>query len=86
MPWPIALAALVLSVVLSFPLAHLFELGGHTIWAPALLHFVVQGTVKLVVFSGDAAALFPLVWIAAGAVIPMSAFLSRRRAVSVLVS
>ena len=44
MPWPIALAALILAVVLSFPLAHLFELAGSTMWAPALLHFVIQGT------------------------------------------
>ena len=28
MPWPVALAALLLSVVLSFPLAQLYELGG----------------------------------------------------------
>jgi hypothetical protein len=32
MPWSVALAALVLSVVLSFPFARLFELGGNTIW------------------------------------------------------
>ncbi len=50
MPWPIALAALTLSVALSVPLAHLFELGGSTIWAPALLHAVIQGAVKIVVF------------------------------------
>ena len=43
MPWPIALAAVLLSVILSFPLARLFEFGGNTIWAPALLHFTVQG-------------------------------------------
>ena len=80
MPWPVALAALLLSVVMSFPLAHLLELGGGTIWAPALLHFVVQATVKLVVFSGDASALFPIVWMAASAVIPMLALLAPRPA------
>ena len=79
MPWPIALAALVLSVVLSFPLAHLFELGDHTIWAPALLHFVVQATVKVVVVSGDSASVFPLVWMAASAVLPMFVLLISRR-------
>ena len=46
MPWPIALAAVLLSVVLSFPFARLFELGGNTIWGPAVLHFVVQGDDK----------------------------------------
>jgi hypothetical protein len=61
MPWPIALAALLLSVVLSIPFAHLYELGGATIWAPAVLHFVVQGTIKVITFAGDDASSFPLV-------------------------
>ena len=38
MPWPVAgLASLLLAVVISFPMAHLYELGNATIWAPALL-------------------------------------------------
>jgi membrane protease YdiL (CAAX protease family) len=78
MPWPLALAALVLSVALSFPMAHLYVLGGATIWAPALLHFVVQGTVKVVVLTGDASPIFPLVWMVASAILPMLAFLVRR--------
>lgn len=44
----IAGAALLVSVVLSFPLARLYDLGGGTIWAPALLHWVVQGAIKVV--------------------------------------
>ncbi|MGE0460049.1 MAG: lysostaphin resistance A-like protein [Vicinamibacterales bacterium] len=79
MPWPVALAALVLSVIVSFPLAHLFELGGRTVWPPALLHFVVQGTVKVVAFPEDAAVAFPLAWMAASAVIPWAVFLVPRR-------
>ena len=78
MPWPIALAALILSIVLSVPLAHLFELGGGTIWAPALVHFVVQGTVKVITFSDAAGAGFPLVWMSASALIPMCALLVPR--------
>jgi membrane protease YdiL (CAAX protease family) len=78
MPWPVALAALVLAVVLSFPLAHLFELGGATIWAPALLHFVIQATVKVLVISGDGASLFPFVWMAASAAVPMLVLLVPR--------
>ena len=81
MPWPIALAALLLSVVISVPLAHLFELGGSTIWAPAILHFVVQGTVKVITVQGDAAAWFPLVWMAASALIPMLVLLVPRAGV-----
>jgi membrane protease YdiL (CAAX protease family) len=72
--WPVALAALLLSVLLSFPLARLFELGGWTIWPPALVHFVVQGTVKIVDVAGDAASAFPFVWMTATAVIPLLVF------------
>jgi membrane protease YdiL (CAAX protease family) len=78
MPWPIALAALFLAVVTSFPFAHLYELGGSTIWAPALLHFVVQATVKIVVIDEPAAASFPLVWMVAAAVVPMLALIVPR--------
>jgi membrane protease YdiL (CAAX protease family) len=73
MPWPVALAALFLSVAISFPLAHLYELGGSTIWAPALMHFVVQGTVKIVVLTGGDPSLFPLMWMAASLVLTMLA-------------
>ena len=73
-PWPIAAASLALALVSSFPLAWLFELGGGTIWAPALLHFVIQGTVKLVVFPDDTASTFAVVWIAASAVVPLGLF------------
>ncbi len=75
MPWPVALAALMVSVATSFPLARLFELGGFTIWAPAILHFVIQTTVKVLAVDGiDAAPLFPFVWMAASAVVPLLAF------------
>jgi membrane protease YdiL (CAAX protease family) len=80
LPWPIALAALLLSVLLSFPLAHLFELCGNTIWGAALLHFVVQGTLKVLVISGETILPMPLVWMAAGAVIPFLVFLVPHRA------
>jgi membrane protease YdiL (CAAX protease family) len=75
MPWPVAAAALLLSLVLSFPLAALFELGGSTIWAPAVVHFAVQGTVKVLDVSGEGAAVFPLVWMAASALLPLPVLL-----------
>jgi membrane protease YdiL (CAAX protease family) len=75
-PWPVALASLLLAVAISFPLAHLFELGGRTIWAPAILHFVIQGTVKVVSFPTEGA--FPIVWIAAALVVPWIVFLVPR--------
>ena len=73
MPWPIALASVLLAIVISFPLAYLFELGGDTIWAPALLHFVIQATVKVVVFSHGAES-FALAWMAASAMVPLLVF------------
>jgi membrane protease YdiL (CAAX protease family) len=73
MPWPIALASVLLAVVISFPLAYLFELGGATIWAPALLHTVIQATVKVVVFP-DGAASFAVAWMAASALVPLLVF------------
>lgn len=78
MPWPIALAAVLLAVALSFPLAHLYEVGGATVWAPALLHVIIQGFVKVVVVSGDGSSAFPLVWMMASALVPwLSLFVAR---------
>ena len=68
LPWPMALASVLLATIISFPLAHLFELGGKTIWPPALLHFTVQGAVKVLKLPGD--TLMPLVWIGASATVP----------------
>ena len=73
MPWPIALVSTILAVIISFPLAYLFELGGATIWAPAILHFVIQATVKILVFPEGAEA-FALAWMAASATIPLLVF------------
>lgn len=74
MPWPIALASVLLSVIISFPLARLFELGGSTVWPPALLHFVIQGTVKVLVFP-EGGESFALAWMAASATIPLLVFI-----------
>ena len=71
MDWPLALAALVLSVAISFPFAHLYELGGRTIWAPALAHAVIQGAPKLIMTDDP---LFALVWMGAVSVVLWLAF------------
>jgi membrane protease YdiL (CAAX protease family) len=78
MPWPIAAAAVLLAAILTPPLAYLFELGGGTVWAPALVHFTIQGAIKLVTSEEDDARL-PLVWMAAGALVPYLVFLVPRR-------
>jgi membrane protease YdiL (CAAX protease family) len=78
MPWPIALAAVLLSVIVGAPFAYLFELGGGTIWAPALAHFTIQGAIKLVSLE-PADPRLPVVWMAASAVVPFLVFLVPRR-------
>ena len=78
MPWLIALSAILLAIVISFPFAYAFELGGQTIWAPALLHFVIQSTVKVFVLS-NGAELFPIVWMIASGLVPLAIFLVPRR-------
>jgi membrane protease YdiL (CAAX protease family) len=59
MPWAIALTSVLLAALISFPLARLFELGGNTVWAPALVHWVVQGVVKVVIATQEAARVLP---------------------------
>ncbi len=78
MPWPIALAALSLAVIVSFPLAWLFDLGGDTIWAPAIVHFVIQGAIKVITIPPGEGEALPLVWMAAGAILPFGVFLVPR--------
>lgn len=75
LPWPVALASLALAAVISFPLARLFELGGGTIWAPALVHFVIQGALKVVVVADERSQAMAMTWLAASALLPWLAFL-----------
>lgn len=69
--WSLAGASILLSVAISFPLSTLYEQNGNTIWAPALLHFIIQAVPKLVVPNGDSAWLFPLFWILISAIVPL---------------
>jgi membrane protease YdiL (CAAX protease family) len=78
MAWPVALAALLLALILSFPLAHLYELGGDTIWAPALLHFAIQTGAKIPSLSDDSRLVFSLLWMLGSAASPQLLFLIPR--------
>jgi membrane protease YdiL (CAAX protease family) len=78
MPAAVAVASILLSAVISLPLARLFDLGGRTIWAPAILHAVVQGVVKVIDVE-EPTVTFPLVWMAASAAIPFLVFAWRFR-------
>jgi membrane protease YdiL (CAAX protease family) len=80
LPLPIALAALVVALLSSFPLAHLFEAGGNTVWGPALLHAVIQGGLKVVVFPDTYLLPAQLGWMAVCVIVPYLAFLVRRPA------
>jgi membrane protease YdiL (CAAX protease family) len=80
LPLPIALAALGVALGTSFPLAHLFEVGGNTVWGAALLHCVIQGTFKVVVVPQASTLPVLLGWMAASVVVPYVALLVRRRA------
>jgi len=62
LPWHIALVGFLVSVALSFPLAHLFEISGNSIWPPALVHFVIQAVPKVTSVSEAPAWLFPIAW------------------------
>lgn len=68
LPWQLAAASLALAVSMSYSLARLFELGGSTVWPPALVHFVVQGIPKVLALDALPAG-FPLVWIAASGLV-----------------
>ena len=77
MDWPVATAALLLAAATAMPFARLYELGGHTVWAPAIVHAVIQGTVKVVAVSEAWTMAFVLAWMTAGAVVPFAVFLTR---------
>jgi membrane protease YdiL (CAAX protease family) len=77
-PWPVALASVLLAIALSPPLAHLYVIGGNTIWGPALIHFVAQGALKIVTLPDEGAMLLTLGWIGVVAVVPYAVFLIPR--------
>jgi membrane protease YdiL (CAAX protease family) len=83
LPLPIAIAALAVALATSFPLAHLFEVGGNTIWGAALLHCVIQGALKVVVIPEAYLLPAQLGWMAVSVVVPYLVFVVRRDAASV---
>ncbi len=79
MSWQVAIGATLLAVAISFPLAHLFEMGRGTMWGPALVHFVIQGAIKLVEVGEGALLRLSLFWMLAAALVPFAAFLFPRQ-------
>ena len=62
LPWHIALIALLAAAALSFPLAHLFEISGNSLWPPALVHFAIQAVPKVTVVTGVTSSGFAIFW------------------------
>lgn len=81
----IALAALGVSVALSFPLCFLFERSGNSVWPPAILHFLVQGSIKLFTVPQAHALTLAITWMVVAALIPWLVFLVRSKAENVRV-
>lgn len=74
-----AAASLLLALVLSFPLAWLFEASGNSLWPPAIVHFAIQAPIKLVVVSEAAFPLMALWWMGNAAAVACLLFLIPRR-------
>ena len=79
MSFPLALAATLLSLVISFPLARLYDAGEKTMWGPAILHAVVQGGIKVVDVPEAEMMGLATTWMAASMLIPWIAFVRRPR-------
>jgi membrane protease YdiL (CAAX protease family) len=78
----IALASLIVALSLSFPLAWLFERSGGSIWPPAIVHAVVQGSIKLVEARADVFMSMAVVWMIISAVAPWTLFALKSRPVA----
>jgi membrane protease YdiL (CAAX protease family) len=72
--WTIALVSTLLAVATTFPLCYLYDLNRRTIWASALLHWIIQGTIKLVVISDGFSLPISLGWMAMCATVPYVVF------------
>jgi membrane protease YdiL (CAAX protease family) len=77
LPWTLALASVALAAATTPPLARLYEVGGRSIWPPALVHFVMQGAIKLIIVPGEVTVRLPLIWMLACATLPYLVFLMR---------
>ena len=75
--WPVALAALVLALAMSFPLAWIFQRSGASVWPGALLHAAVQAPIKLVEVEASAFAIMAMAWMALASTAPWLLFMVR---------
>lgn len=80
MDFMIAMAALLVAVSISFPLAWLFERSGQSIWPCALVHFVIQGSIKVVDVPSEHFLVMATAWMLLSATAPWLFFLVLRQA------
>ena len=66
----VALASVLWSLILLFPLSWLFEVSRGSILAPAVVHFAVQGSIKVVAVPGEALPTLAIGWMAVSALVP----------------
>lgn len=74
----VGIAAMMVAAVTSLPLAHLYELGRNTVWAPAVVHTGID-SFKLVTVPDDARMTFSLLLAGVSIVVPLLALVVRRR-------
>jgi membrane protease YdiL (CAAX protease family) len=73
----IGVAAMLVAAVTSLPLAHLYELGRGTVWAPAVVHASID-SFKLVTIPDDARLTFSLALAGVSLTVPLLALVVRR--------
>jgi membrane protease YdiL (CAAX protease family) len=69
----VGIAAMTVAAVTTWPLAHLYEQAGRSIWAPALVHAAID-TFKLVTVPAKATVPFSLALSAMALVVPLAVF------------
>jgi membrane protease YdiL (CAAX protease family) len=74
----VGVGAMAVAAVTSMPFAYLYETGGRTIWAPALVHTAID-TFKLVVIPAAALTTFSLLIIVVSLTVPLLALAAPRR-------
>lgn len=77
--WAIALASMLLALAVTFPFCYLYDLNRRTIWASALLHWIIQGAIKLVITPDGFSLPIALGWMAVCATIPYVVFIFREQ-------
>jgi membrane protease YdiL (CAAX protease family) len=74
----VGVAAMLVAALTCVPLAHLYELGRNTIWAPAIVHTAID-SFKLVIIPDDARLSFSLTLAAVSVAVPMLTLTARNR-------